>query len=707
MDKKTVDQLYSLYEFEKNHEDEFCTVYTYEQGYFNNAEIIVFKEDEGLNAVKNEYLRLGYSVSVKKSTDYDRLRRELFNGFFKIEASKRNILHEYEEYSKMQSKRLGEGHYYSYINSKYMLNGSVHSLNILKTIYDKLLSAGAQLVILEAPAGFGKTCTSYEIVKMIASNNQDNIPILAELSKNRGARIFSYVLLTEIDRKFSKLSSKLVIEQIKLGNIPLIIDGFDELLSRKASEDDGSLEEVKTMLDTIANLFEEGGNAKVLLTSRKSSIFTGDVYEQWITDKLKNCEINRIQILNPTVIDWIGYDKKIFLEKRGIILDHIANPVLFAMLRNLPLEEFENRFKCASDVLEHYFSIMLGREKERQQLLISVEEQRTIIRRLAANMVILDISADEPEGMKALIEEIVSSKMVDYLALYSNSNGFNDMIIPTEDEFISKLVHSALLDRVNVNSNKIGFINEFIFGILIGDAILEKDIDIKDVSEKYLNFAISSYAAECASKREQLCKIICDYKKEISTEQKLSLDINLSGSLQHDYVDEYIANTVFEAVFDMQTEHYFYNCVFEACVFDKNEIENILFEGCHFINCVFYELKIIQKGIIEEKSTFISCSGYESLQRAQDMSMKQSKGVQEKDELHYERIVLEQFWMKGSTLAPRRTHRTLLKGVKQQDKAHMLVAIQNLLKMDLLKQLTYCLEINYAKLAEIKAILGR
>lgn len=707
MDKETVDQLYGLYEFEKNHEDDFCTVYTYEQGYFNNAEIILFKEDNRLNDIKNDYLQLGYSVSVKKSTDYDRLRRELFNGFFKIEASKRNILHEYEEYSRIQSKRLGEGNSYSYINSKYMMNGSVQSQNILKVIYDKLLSVGAQLVILEAPAGFGKTCTSYEIVKMIASNNQDNIPILAELSKNRGARIFRYVLLTEIDRKFSKLSSNLVMEQIKLGNIPLIIDGFDELLSRKASEDDESVEEATTMLDTIAELFEEGGNAKILLTSRKSSIFTGDVYEHWITSKLTDCEITRIQILNPTVIDWIGYEKKSFLEKRGIILDHIANPVLFSMLRNLPVEEFESRFKCASDVLEHYFSIMLEREKERQQLLITVEEQRMIIRKLAANMVILDISADEPEGMKALIEVIVNPKMVDYLALYSNSNRYNDMIIPTEDELISKLVHSALLDRVNINSNKIGFINEFIFGILIGDAILEKDLDIKDVSEKYLNFAISSYAAESADKRTRLCEIICDYKKDISTEQKLSLDINLSGSLQHDYVDEYISNTVFESVFDMQTEHYFYNCVFEACVFDKNEIENILFEGCHFINCVFYEMKINRKGILEEKSIFISCSGYESLQQAQDMSIKRTKVIEEKDEMYYERIVLEQFWMKGSTLAPRRTHRTLLKGVKQQDKAHMLVAIQNLLKMDLLRELMYCLEINYAKLADIKRILGR
>lgn len=34
--------------------------------------------------------------------------------------------------------------------------------------------------------------------------------------------IFSYVLLTEIDRKFARFPSSLVTEQIKEGNIPLI-----------------------------------------------------------------------------------------------------------------------------------------------------------------------------------------------------------------------------------------------------------------------------------------------------------------------------------------------------------------------------------------------------------------------------------------------------------------------------------------------------
>lgn len=64
-------------------------------------------------------------------------------------------------------------------------------------------------------------------------NCTDNFaPIFTELSKNRKAALFRYVLLDEIDRKFTSLSSELVISEIRNGKVPLIIDGFDELISR-------------------------------------------------------------------------------------------------------------------------------------------------------------------------------------------------------------------------------------------------------------------------------------------------------------------------------------------------------------------------------------------------------------------------------------------------------------------------------------------
>lgn len=710
INKQDIDTLYKLYEFEKNKEEEYCSVYIYEQGYFNNAEIVIYdstKEAE-IKVIKDSYIEMGYSVSLREAKDYEEIKSKLFYGFFKIEASNRKVLAEYEEYKKVQSKRLG-GNQYSYIESQYLLNGILGNCHLVDKIFEIIHEKGAQLVILEAPAGFGKTCTSYEIAKIISEKCRDQVPILAELSKNRRARIFSYVLLSEIDRKFPRLSSTLVTEQIKEGSIPLIIDGFDELLSKSSVEDDDTIEEAKTMLDTIANLYTEGSNAKVVLTSRKSSIFAGEIFDKWIAEKLIHCNINRIQIMNPTVEEWIGYDKKNYLESKGIVLDYIANPVLLAMLKSVPLDNFADKFRYANDILENYFSLLLEREMERQQLLLSISEQRKIMRKLAAMFVQLDISADEPEGIQALIEDIIEPDIVRYLALYNEGGMKEELLVPTEDEFTMKLVHSALLDRISLNSNSIGFINEFIFGILIGDAILEGDLKIGEVTDKYLSCLLTAFVVESVSKREKLYKIISDSEIQMSTEQKLVLDMRLINELKHDFVDEYISDMVFKSVFNMKTQHYFYNCIFSSCTFEKNEIENVLFEGCHFINCIFYDLKVADVGAVEEESLFISCTGHEELNTVLHNTLStQLRKEDNKDEKYYEKLVLEQYWMKGSNLAePRKTYRTLFKGIKQQEKANVLIAIEALINRKVLRRLTYCMELNFSKMTEIKEILGR
>lgn len=709
--KQDIDKLYELYEFEKNTEKESCCVYVYDQGYFNNAEIVIYdsKKESEIQGIKEDYIKLGYSVSMREAKDYEEIKSKLFHGFFKTEASNKKVLSEYEEYTKMQSKRLG-GNIYSYIESQYVLNDEPGNEHIVDKIFEIIDQEGAQLVILEAPAGFGKTCTSYEIAKTISQRkNFDIVPILAELSKNRSARIFSYVLLTEIDKKFPKLSSALVTQQIKEGNIPLIIDGFDELLSKSTVEIDDTTEEAKTMLDTIANFFTEGSKTKVVLTSRKSSILAGEIFDKWIAEKLLYCNVNRIQIMNPTIAEWIGNEKKKYLEAKGIVLEYIANPVLLAMLRSIQMEKFEEKFQCASDILDNYFKTLLEREKDRQDLYLSVDEQKKIMRKLASMFVQFDVSADEPDMIQMYLEEIIADDMAKYLSTYNDAVMNNEMLMPTEEEFTMKLVHSALLDRVNLKSNYIGFINEFIFGILIGDAILENDLEINEVTDKYLNLLLTAYVVENVEKRKKLYKAIESSKIQMSPEQKLTLDMNMIEKLNHDFVDEYIPNMIFRSAFDMKTDYYFYNCVFESCIFEKRVMENIMFEGCHFINCTFYDVEIIESGTVEEESVFISCIGHEKLSDVLRKTARNNVGNKSNNkEQNYEKIVLEQFWMKGSNAAdPRKTYRTLCKGVKQQDKAKVLAAVDALIRRKILTRLTYCLELNFSKMKEIKDILGR
>lgn len=234
-------------------------------------------------------------------------------------------------------------------------------------------------------------------------------------------------------------------------------------------------------------------------------------------------------------------------------------------------------------------------------------------------------------------------------------------------------------------------------------------MEINEVTDKYLNLLLTAYIVESVEKRNELYKAIDGSRIQMSTEQKLTMDMNLIEKLSHDFVDEYISNMIFRSVFNMKTGCYFYNCVFESCTFEKNVIENVMFEGCHFINCTFYDVDIIQTGTIEEESVFISCIGHEKvsdvLHKTASINVEDTSNNNER---YYEKIVLEQFWMKGSNAAdPRKTYRTLCKGVKQQDKAKVLAAVDALIRRKILIRLTYCLELNFSKMAEIKDILGR
>lgn len=709
-EREKITSLYELYEFKKDKEDETYCVYIYEQGYFNNAEIVVFDPNkyDATDKVQREYIDAGYSVSITKEPTYRKIEELLFNGFFKIKESNKRVVRDYNEYCAIQTKRLG-GIEYSYIQSQYTLNGSLENDNILEKIRGFFNESGAQLIILEAPAGFGKTCTSYEISYILAQQDDKRIPILAELSKNRKARIFDYVLLREIDRKFSKLSSNLVTRHILDGRIPLIIDGFDELLSKSSVETEND-EDARSMLDTIANLLDKDSRAKILLTSRKSSIFTGEVFDNWMMKKMEYCNVNRIQILSPTVADWIGHDRRLLLERNRIRSEIIMNPVLLSMLRSTSLEDFRNKFQYESDILESYFNLMLQREKERQQLLIDVDEQRSIMRKLATMFVLLDISSDEPEGIKALIEEIVSPKIADYLSLYNEYIDSDDYMTPTEEEFIMKLVHNALLDRINIGSNYIGFINEFIFGILIGEAVVLGELEISDISEQYFNMMVTSFSAEKKERRDKLNAIISKSGMSLSTEQKIAIELNLVGRMQYDYVDEYIENIVFEHQMDMQTEHYFYNCIFNLCTFNKTKIDLSLFEGCHFINCDFYNIVIDQDSVIEEESIFVACKGHEKLADRMRSCLRSSDENKENkiEEYYFERLVLQQYWMPGSERAElRKSINTLYKGIKPKDRKDVMKAIQYLIDINVLKELKYCLELNTSQMTWVKNILGR
>lgn len=705
--KVDVVELYLKYGFELGEENEKYLVFLSQSGYFQNAEIVILDEklkEDSIN--KKEIEDIGYSVRVRKYSDINAVHDALFNGFFSTAVSNRKFNHTYTQFCEQQKNKLGNN--YEYISGDYIENGSLQDNDVIERIVEILNKDDRQLIILEASAGFGKTCTSFEVVKTLIDKMPTKIPLLTELSKNRKARVFRYVLLSEIDQKFPSLSSELVTSEIMAGRIILVIDGFDELLSKGSTEQSDSDKTVgkdaQTMLDTIAQLIPEGSKTKILLTSRKSSIFVGDNFDNWVTQYLIGCNITRLQLSQPSLKDWIGAEKIELLRKNNISLNNILNPVLLTILRNDSIEEFESKYTSNEKLIEQYLELLLQREKTRQSLPLSVDEQLFIMRGLSAEMVKMDITAEDVDLIKLILTDVVSTKIDDYLNRYDTLVDSSETK-PTEVEFINKLSQHALLDRISMQNNQIGFINDFIFGLMIAHSTLRGQLSINELSGKYIDIATTAFSAHNFDKRKELYDLITPSISKESAQRQIGVSLNLLGTIVGKYENEYFDGMLFGKNISIADDNIFNNCIFSDCVFDTCNINVKAFKTCQFYNCSFYNNSFEGRKDADCELTFLACTGHEQFA---SLAYCDKKSNPSDNSIDYERVILEQFWKPGYDMAePNRSFQALFKGFSNSDRAKLVDAIEQLVKKGILIKRIRVYELNVEKIDSIKSIIGR
>ena len=260
------------------------------------VEIIKMKNanEEEINDLRRCYAEMGHAVHIYKEEDLCNLEDYLFNLFFNVQQENEKTQRKYNRYiNELMSLYERGKDDYRYISIPYQLerdhNPEKNNSELISSILDTINKGGPQFVIIEAAAGFGKTSTAYELLNEYIKQGTKNRPFLMELSKDRHANNFRYLLLSQIDQNFDiTLKSDIVIKNIKNGRIPLIIDGFDELLSKDLDRGltNARFEDVETMLSTIGELLTK--NAKVILTTRKTAIFSGESFYDWSIDRQKN-----------------------------------------------------------------------------------------------------------------------------------------------------------------------------------------------------------------------------------------------------------------------------------------------------------------------------------------------------------------------------------------------------------------------------------
>lgn len=581
-----LDKLYKQYGFRivKSHEN--VRLYLYEEGRYYGADIVplndVLATLQICKEIKTEYAEGGYAVQLREYEDNEAAATELYKSFFSYEATTKRIKNKYNDFVKSQSK-LNGGFKYKYINAPYQINaGALEYDNIISTIKSLLSRESPQLIIVEAAAGYGKTCTAYEILNSLLNSDFCENPLLTELSRNRGVDKFRYILLDEIDREYHTLDYRLVNYEIQTGRIPLIIDGFDELLYKSdmvKSEKNEVFKEVETMLDTIGSLLKE--HAKIVLTTRKTAIFAGEEFNTWLKKWNNSFDVTRVAIEVPRIKDWLGDKRLNAIKEFEIPVEYIANPVLLTYLRNLEDPVFQTHLNEPDTIVKRYFYSLLKREIERQELRISPEDQYLIFKNVVRMLIEFDQSTHHPSFFKEIIIDQNRELLEKTVALYSGNK--------TIELIADKLITHALLDRRG--QERIGFINDFVFGTFIGEIMSETSV--KNI-EKYFSaymveIGATAYRVQTTANKSSLWEKInaLHYKFENST--LFNFDVTLQGKLLRNYHQTIFHSiSVFKVNFDDThsiSSSVFINCKFKRCDFWIEAFESVSFIECYFEDC--------------------------------------------------------------------------------------------------------------------------
>lgn len=602
MDYSEFDRIYNLYGYTPVDYDGI-RVYEFRHGRYFGVDILVEKGEESSSAVKKisqAYKKENFSIAIKSTESFENIELDLFKSFFQVEALKRIMNKRYEDFEAKQLNGLPQGAKYQYISGKFLsryysssdnwdlgFSEDEHSDSVLNHIISEVYSNnGPSLVLIEAAAGYGKTCTAYELIHRLCKSNKETLPLYIELSRNREATIFRHILQNEIELQFQNIvTSDVVLYQISKGRIPVVIDGFDELLSKDTALGTKDYHKVEGILNTLFDLLHE--NAKIIITSRKTAIFSSEDFFSWSTTAKSRFNLLRISLSEPSVGDWLNGEQIKVLEENHFPVENVSNPVLLSYIRNLSLDELKE-VSNSNSLVDKYFDLLLNREIQRQNLLMNASLQMRIFLKLARFMCEFNIKSEEKSLIKSLILDYNTSIFNEYI------DSFPGYPKPTFDDLAETLSNHVLLDRKS--NGTVGFINDFILGTLIGDNIItgkfsEHYTNCKldsVIEEDFASLAVTAFRVQSSEKKSSLCKCLDDFDCSYSQDYQFQKDVYLRSSLSTTQYSDI-------AIKDMT--------VTDKLLGSPSQFKNMVFSSCLFIRCVFRKAAFEQSGLIDCKLT--------------------------------------------------------------------------------------------------------
>lgn len=698
--KRELEQIYQRYGFEaaKVYETEEVIVFTLKTGYFDNADIVPLSKNASTKKAFDDFSTTGYACTVRGFLSPKQTESELFKGFFSVASILDRLEKDYKQFTSSIVRPFADDARYEYINAPYSVNGKDGTKSPAAEVVARLGEARPILFLIEAAAGFGKTCTAYEIVhRLIEQANY--LPLFSELSRNRKAPIFRYVLLDEIDRKFPTLSSKLVQSEMMNGRVVTILDGFDELLRK--SDDVDEFENQEPMLETIGQFLS--GSAKIVLTTRRTVLFEGDAFHTWAATHSDEFELVRIRIGEPSLVDWLPEERLKAIQATSLdIKNSLANPVLLSYLRCIPQDKFNAVIDSPQGLVERYFNFLLERERVRQDLQMDVEVQKSILAIIAGDMISSGYTSEQREYIVELILKNCIQEIEEALSLYPSSER------PDKEFVANKIASHALLDRSSKEENKIGFINEFVLGYFVARNILKDDGWLND-DVRFLEPAVVSYRSRSKFEREELLNHIRHSLEYTPISYKTDFTARLIGAVDFPLQSDEAEGLEFDSVkFGSQPiENFQFNdCIFKGCEFDLTKMSSVT-----FLNCKFYDNNRAIGAPVGTIYILGEMGSSDFMKNALEASASGTPDITQDYSLLLEKHVLEKFWPVGREKLTHK-HRAIsgiCTGHGEFRPDELYEAIHRLKKSGILLQPNSAsfVEINFERLPEIRTILGR
>lgn len=602
---KELDELYTRYGYEPR-KNKDTRVYLFTKSIYNGADIVKIGSDKEAEELKIQYANIGYAVKIRTFKNIQDAEDTLFKDFFKADGVIQNLKRRYDFFVEKLMNNLPDKVDYTYIKSSYdyteynLDDDNAKTLHVIADDNDNGLvnkivgqinnHVGPLLIIIEAAAGYGKTCTAYEILNDFVSIQSNKLPFFTELSRGRQATIFKHILQFEIEDQFSnRVDSNVVIHQIKKGRIPLIIDGFDELISKDFSFATNQFEQVESMLSTIVELLTD--NAKIIITSRKTAIFNSEEFHNWMMDRDIDYTLAKVTIAEPLIENWLTKERLEIIQSNNFPVEQIANPVLLTYLRYVNIDSLKNMMIENKSIVDSYFQFLLVREQTRQNLRIEPETQMRIFRKLVRFLTEWDVKSETKEFIKDIILEY-NRKILE-----ETKRKYNPDERPRIDQLADILSNHAFLDRKE--RGMIGMVNEFVLGTLIGENLLMgkfleyNEEFYKHISQMFALLAIQAFQVQPKEIKLKLWEVFNEHPFPFDPQFYFKIDIDFKNEISRKYEQATLEGFVLKS-YSFTKENQFDTTMFTDCTFIECEFSMKAFFNCSFVNCRFYNCSVIE-----------------------------------------------------------------------------------------------------------------